>query len=125
MNLRNTMGWDKYLKPFLYKELPPTTGWSAILGTLCALTFIIMAITGMVLGIGFTMLYIIQCTPAFMGMKPWLLGIDATGIGTVGMVINFTVTILVSLFTAAPPAAVQQMVESVRIPRGAGAAVDH
>ena len=49
MNLRNTMGWDKYLKPFLYKELPPTTGWSAILGTLCALTFIIMAVTGMVL----------------------------------------------------------------------------
>jgi ubiquinol-cytochrome c reductase cytochrome b subunit len=49
MNLRNTMGWDKYLKPFLYKELPPTTGWSAILGTLCALSFIIMAVTGMVL----------------------------------------------------------------------------
>ena len=43
----------------------------------------------------------------------------------VGMLINFAVTILVSLCTAAPPAAVQDMVESVRIPRGAGAAVDH
>lgn len=49
MSLRNTMGWDKYIKPFLNKELPPTTGWSAILGTLCALTFAIMAVTGMVL----------------------------------------------------------------------------
>jgi ubiquinol-cytochrome c reductase cytochrome b subunit len=49
MNLRNTMGWDKYIKPFLFKELPPTTGWSAIVGTLCALTFIIMVVTGMIL----------------------------------------------------------------------------
>ncbi|MGE4503946.1 MAG: sodium:solute symporter family protein [Desulfovibrionaceae bacterium] len=83
------------------------------------------AITGMVLGIGFTMLYIIQCTPAFMGMDPWFLGISSTGIGTVGMVLNFTATILVSLMTPAPPQEIQDMVESVRIPRGAGAAVDH
>lgn len=81
------------------------------------------AISGMVTGIGFTMLYIIQTK--FMGVAPWFMNISPEGIGTVGMVINFTVTILVSLFTAAPPAAVQQMVESVRIPRGAGAAVDH
>ncbi len=83
------------------------------------------AITGMVLGIGFTMLYIIQCTPAFMGMKPWLLGIDSTGIGTVGMIINFVATMVVSLMTPAPPQEIQDMVESVRIPRGAGTAVDH
>ncbi len=81
------------------------------------------AISGMVTGIGFTMLYIIQTK--FMGVAPWFMNISPEGIGTVGMIINFTVTILVSLFTAAPPAAVQQMVESVRIPRGAGAAVDH
>lgn len=49
MNLRKTVGWDKYIKPFLFKELPPTTGWSAILGTLCALTFMIMIVTGMIL----------------------------------------------------------------------------
>lgn len=41
------------------------------------------------------------------------------------MVINFAVTFGVSLITKAPPAAVQEMVESVRIPRGAGAAIDH
>jgi cation/acetate symporter len=81
------------------------------------------AISGMVTGIGFTMLYIIQTK--FMGVAPWFMNISPEGIGTVGMLINFAVTIVVSLCTAAPPAAVQDMVESVRIPRGAGAAVDH
>lgn len=49
MNLRKSIGWDKYLKPFIFKELPRGTGWSAILGTLCALTFVLMAVTGMIL----------------------------------------------------------------------------
>lgn len=49
MDLRNNMGWEKHLKPFLFKELPRGAGWSAILGTLCALTFVIMAVTGMIL----------------------------------------------------------------------------
>jgi cation/acetate symporter len=81
------------------------------------------AISGMVTGIGFTMLYIVQTK--FMGVAPWFMGISPEGIGTVGMIINFAVTIGVSLVTPAPPAAVQEMVESVRIPRGAGAAIDH
>lgn len=49
MSLRKSIGWDKYLKPFIFKELPRGTGWSAILGTLCALTFVLMAVTGMIL----------------------------------------------------------------------------
>ena len=81
------------------------------------------AISGMITGIGFTMLYIVQTK--FMGVSPWFFGISPEGIGTVGMVINFAVTLGVSLITKAPPAAVQEMVESVRIPRGAGAAIDH
>lgn len=81
------------------------------------------AISGMIAGIGFTMLYIIQTK--FLGMSPWFYGISPEGIGTVGMVLNFIVTISVSLFTTPPPLEVQNMVESVRIPRGAGAAVDH
>lgn len=81
------------------------------------------AISGMITGIGFTMLYIVQTK--FLGVAPWFFGISPEGIGTVGMVINFAVTIGVSLITKAPPAAVQEMVESVRIPRGAGAAIDH
>ena len=49
MKFLQTIGWETHLKPFLYKRLPDHTGWSAVLGTLCALTFIIMVCTGIVL----------------------------------------------------------------------------
>ncbi len=81
------------------------------------------AIAGMISGIGFTMLYIVQT--AFLSMDPWFFGISAQGIGAVGMVLNFAVTIGVSLATAEAPKEVQDLVESVRIPRGAGSALDH
>jgi len=75
------------------------------------------AITGMVCGILFTMIYIVQIK--FFGVKPWFLGISAEGIGTIGMLINFAFTIIVSKFTPEPPREVQDMVESIRYPRGA------
>ncbi len=81
------------------------------------------AVAGMIAGIGFTMLYIVQTK--FMGVAPWFLGISPEGIGSVGMLINFGVTVFFSLASAAPPKAVQELVESVRIPRGAGAAASH
>lgn len=81
------------------------------------------AITGMITGMGFTMIYIVQTK--FLGMAPWFMGISPEGIGVVGMILNFATTIGISLMTSAPPQEVQDMVESVRIPRGAGAAVDH
>jgi cation/acetate symporter len=77
----------------------------------------------MVSGIGFTMFYIVQTK--FMGVAPWFMGISPEGIGSVGMILNFVVTIVVSHMTPAPPQDVQDMVESIRIPRGAGAAIDH
>ena len=49
MSFLNDIGWEKYLKPFLFKRLPDNTGWSAVFGTLCALTFIILVVTGMFL----------------------------------------------------------------------------
>ncbi|SHN60355.1 cytochrome b N-terminal domain-containing protein [Desulfovibrio litoralis] len=49
MNFLKSIGWETHLKPFLYKKLPQKTGWSAVLGTLCAVAFIIMTITGMIL----------------------------------------------------------------------------
>jgi cation/acetate symporter len=89
------------------------------------------AIVGMVVGILFTAGYIIAykgifITPIFAN-KPenWFLGISPEGIGTVGMVVNMIVTIIVSRLTPAPPAKVQEMVESIRVPRGAGAAHAH
>ena len=81
------------------------------------------AICGMIGGIVFTAIYIIQTK--FMGVSNWFMGITPEGIGTIGMIINFVIAIVVSSFTKAPPQDVQDMVESVRIPRGAGEAVDH
>lgn len=81
------------------------------------------AIGGMVCGIGFTMYYIIQTK--FFGAGNWFLGISPEGIGTVGMFLNFIITVVVSMLTPPPPQEVQDMVESIRTPRGAGAAVDH
>ncbi|ABB37431.1 putative sodium symporter protein [Oleidesulfovibrio alaskensis G20] len=81
------------------------------------------AITGMVCGIGFTMFYIVQTK--FMGVSPWFFGISPEGIGCIGMLVNFVLTAAVSLVTPPPPAEVQEMVESIRIPRGASAAIDH
>ena len=47
--LGDRVGWKKYLHPFLYKELPAGTGWYATLGTLCALLFGVMAVSGLFL----------------------------------------------------------------------------
>jgi cation/acetate symporter len=55
----------------------------------------------------------------------YLFGIPPTHFGPIGALFNFGVAYLVSNATAAPPKEIQDLVESVRIPRGAGAAVDH
>jgi cation/acetate symporter len=55
----------------------------------------------------------------------WLFGIAPASFGTIGAIFNFAVAYVVSNATAAPPKHIQDLVESVRIPRGAGAAVDH
>ena len=47
----------------------------------------------------------------------WLFGISPEGIGVIGMLINFTVTLVVSRLTPEPPAEVQEMVEEIRLPR--------
>jgi len=46
---KHRIGWDVHLEPFLFKHLPPGTGWSATLGSLCALLFALMTVTGMFL----------------------------------------------------------------------------
>jgi quinol-cytochrome oxidoreductase complex cytochrome b subunit len=47
--IRQRIGWESCLRPFLYKELPSNLGWSATLGSLCALLFVVMAVSGMFL----------------------------------------------------------------------------
>lgn len=75
------------------------------------------AIAGILIGLTFTLFYIVGVK--FYNMQPWLFGISPEGIGTVGMIINFIVTLVVSRFTPPPPIAVQQMVEDLRSPAGA------
>lgn len=80
-------------------------------------------ILGMIAGMGFTAFYIIHVK--FMGAPFWFAGISAEGIGTIGMLLNFVVMYIVSLVTAEPPKEVQEMVESIRYPRGSGSPTDH
>jgi len=74
------------------------------------------AISGMITGLVFTLFYIIGVK--FGGMQPWFFGVSAEGIGTLGMIINFIVTLVVSRLTPPPPAEIQEMVEDLRTPSG-------
>jgi cation/acetate symporter len=83
------------------------------------------AISGMVVGIVFTAGYIIYfkfVNPAANTPDNWLFGISPEGIGTIGMLLNIAVTYAVSHMTAPPPAEIQELVDHIRVPRGAGAA---
>ena len=76
-------------------------------------------IAGMLTGIAFTTGYIVYYKfmfPDSNGPENWLFGISPEGIGSVGMVLNFAVTILVSRFTPPPPDDVQESVERIRSP---------
>ncbi len=86
------------------------------------------AIAGMVVGIIFTAGYIMYfkfINPGANNANNWLFGISPEGIGTLGMIFNFVVANIVSAFTPPPPIEVQELVESVRIPKGAGTASAH
>ncbi|WP_186755803.1 sodium:solute symporter family protein [Echinicola salinicaeni] len=92
------------------------------------------AIAGMLTGLVFTLSYIIYfkfgtdlfgVPAAHLTAENWLFGISPEGIGSVGMLLNFIVGFVVSMVTPAPPVAVQEMVEDIRIPRGAGEAQSH
>jgi len=82
------------------------------------------AIAGMVCGIGFTLSYIVYFQFLTESKSYWF-GISLEGIGFLGMAINFAVAFLVSSFTPAPPKEIQDMVEDIRIPKGAGDATHH
>ena len=85
------------------------------------------AVAGMVAGIGFTAFYIIASV--FGGMAPWTFGvleqgINPQGIGSVGMLLNFAVTLGLAPFFPAPDAETQAMIDAIREPEEAGPAVD-
>ncbi|WP_020533550.1 sodium:solute symporter family protein [Flexithrix dorotheae] len=86
------------------------------------------AIAGMVTGLVFTLSYIIYfkfiLDPAENIPSNWIFGISPEGIGTFGMLINFVVSLIVARFYPEPPEEVQNLVEDIRFPRGAGAAAE-
>ena len=92
------------------------------------------AVAGMLAGLIATCVYIflylgwffIPGTNTFENVEAnWLFGISPLSFGAVGAMINFIVAFVVSSLGKAPPQEVQDLVESVRYPRGAGGAVDH
>ena len=92
------------------------------------------AIAGMLSGLTFTLVYIFVYKgwlfiPGTANLpdtpENWVLGISPLSIGAVGAIVNFAVAFIVSNATEEPPVEIQELVESVRYPRGAGQAQDH
>lgn len=78
------------------------------------------AVAGMVAGLVFTAGYIIYfkfINPQANTSENWWFGISPEGIGAMGMLLNFAVSISLGKFFPPPPDAVQKMVEEIRVPR--------
>ncbi|MEM8783767.1 MAG: sodium:solute symporter family protein [Planctomycetota bacterium] len=108
-----------------------------VLGIFTTRVSTVPAVAGMLAGIGFTAFYIVtqkadvillnaEVAAMFFGgpesaiRQPWFFGIDAQGIGTVGMVLNFVVTLALMPFFKPPRREVQDMVRSIRQPEAPG-----
>ncbi|MDY6890726.1 MAG: sodium:solute symporter family protein [Pseudomonadota bacterium] len=92
------------------------------------------AVAGMLAGLLCTLVYIFVFLGWFfipgtnnLANVPanWIMGISPLSFGAVGALINFAVAFAVSYMTEEPPLEIQELVESVRYPKGAGAAIDH
>jgi cation/acetate symporter len=93
------------------------------------------AIAGMLAGLGVTLFYVFAHKGIFfikgteflgvIGGANSFFGITPEAFGTVGAIVNFAVAYLVNKMSAPAPKHIQDLVESVRIPKGAGAATGH
>ncbi|TCD22680.1 cation acetate symporter [Pseudomonas sp. IC_126] len=92
------------------------------------------AVAGMLVGLVSTSVYIflylgwffIPGTASIANTPDnWIFGISPQAFGAIGAVLNFAVAYAVSMATEAPPQEIQDLVESVRTPKGAGVALDH
>jgi cation/acetate symporter len=90
-----------------------------ILGIFTKRTTMQGAVSGMIVGLLFTGCYIVYFKFINPDSSALWFGISPEGIGTLGMLINFVVSIVVSRFTPAPPEEVGELVERVRYPRAA------
>ena len=89
------------------------------------------AIAGMIVGIGLMLFYMLKFkfgifdggkTAVTSLSKDWWFGISPEGFGFIAMIVNFAVSLTINAFTADPPEEVQEIVETIRIPSGAGEA---
>jgi cation/acetate symporter len=92
------------------------------------------AVSGMVVGILLMLFYMLKFKfgifdggkEAVAGLQEsWWFGISPEGFGSIAMVVNFIVALVVNKFTPEPPLEVQEIVENIRIPSGAGDASSH
>ena len=85
------------------------------------------AIAGMIVGIVTMLYYMLKYKLGWFddvlpSKSEWWFGISPEGFGSVAMLLNFIVSITIMKFTPAPPQGVQDIVERIRIPSGAGEA---
>ncbi|MCC4798847.1 cation acetate symporter [Enterovibrio norvegicus] len=92
------------------------------------------AIAGMIAGISVTLFYVFQHKGILFVAdwkylqdwgSNWFFGIEPNAFGAIGAMFNFAIAILVSRVTADTPEEVKELVESVRVPTGAGDAQSH
>ena len=110
-----------------------------VLGIFSKRVSTVPAMAGMILGLSFTALYIVGNTlpkilpspaaadallaPTHFLRTPWFFGINPQGIGTVGMALNFLITLALTPFFPPPDETTQQLIDSVREPEGSSPAV--
>ncbi|MEO1031341.1 MAG: sodium:solute symporter family protein [Bacteroidota bacterium] len=89
------------------------------------------AIAGMIVGITLMLFYMVRYKTGLIGAfdprpaSEWWFGTSPEGFGTIAMLVNVVVSVVVSRMTPAPPEHVQEIVENIRIPSGAGEAHSH
>lgn len=88
------------------------------------------AIAGMIVGITAMLLYMIKYKLGWFDAElpdksEWWFGISPEGFGAIAMMLNFIVSITVMKFTKAPPQEVQDMVDTIRIPKGLSETMNH
>ncbi len=92
------------------------------------------AVSGMIVGILFMCLYILKYKFGFFDggleavaslKEDWWFGISPEGFGSIAMIVNFIVALTVNAFVKPAPIEIQELVENIRIPSGAGDAVNH
>ena len=89
------------------------------------------AVAGMVVGITLMLFYMIRYKTGLKGIieprpsSEWWFGISPEGFGTIAMIVNVIISLVVSRMTPPPPQKIKDLVENIRIPSGVGKASDH